>query len=81
MDGLRVIPTWWHGRERLCVRLPDGRDLAWYDTYAAVQYAIVFLRTGARAVHFGETEMPARVDDLILNAEPLERMLAGTYWS
>ncbi|MFC8424353.1 nuclease-related domain-containing protein [Streptomyces sp. NPDC057236] len=35
MDGLRVIPTWWHGRERLCVRLPDGRDLAWYDRETA----------------------------------------------
>jgi len=61
-----------------------GHELAhldWFGTYAAVQYAIVFLRTGARAVHFGETELPACVDDLILNAEPLERMLAGTYWS
>jgi aminoglycoside phosphotransferase (APT) family kinase protein len=57
------------------------RDLAWYGTYAAVQYAIVFLRTGARAVHFGEMDMPATVDDLIMNREPLERMLAGTYWS
>ena len=57
------------------------RDLAWYGTYAALQYAIVFLRTGARAVHFGETAMPAAVDDLIMNREPLERMLAGTYWS
>jgi hypothetical protein len=25
--------------------------------------------------------MPATVDDLIMNREPLERMLAGTYWS
>ena len=57
------------------------RDLAWYGTYAAVQFAIVFLRTGARSVHFGEAEMPAAVDDLILNREPLERMLAGAYWS
>ncbi|HET9608522.1 MAG TPA: phosphotransferase family protein [Acidimicrobiales bacterium] len=57
------------------------RDLAWYGTYAAVQYAIVFLRTGARSVHFGEVEMPAGVDDLVMNREPLERMLAGTYWS
>jgi aminoglycoside phosphotransferase (APT) family kinase protein len=57
------------------------RHLAWYGTYAAVQYAIVFLRTGARSVHFGETESPASVDDLIINAESLERMLAGTYWS
>src|SRR5690606_18505754 len=57
------------------------RDLAWYGTYAAVQYAIVFLRTGARSVHFGEIAVPATPDDLIMNAEPLERMLAGAYWS
>jgi aminoglycoside phosphotransferase (APT) family kinase protein len=57
------------------------RRLDWFGTFAAVQYAIVFLRTGARAVHFGEMEMPASADDLILNREPLERMLAGTYWS
>ena len=65
--------------ESLTDRAP--RDLAWYGTYAAVQYAIVFLRTGARAVHFGETIMPDEVDDLVMNREPLERMLAGTYWS
>lgn len=57
------------------------RDLDWYGTYAAVQYAIVFLRTGARAVRFGEADPPADPDDLILNREPLERMLAGAYWS
>ena len=57
------------------------RDLHWFATYAAVQYAIVFLRTGARSVHFGEVEPPASPDDLIMNRDPLERMLAGTYWS
>jgi aminoglycoside phosphotransferase (APT) family kinase protein len=57
------------------------RDLEWYGTYAAVQYAIVFLRTGARQVHVGEITMPDAVDDLIMNREPLERMLARTYWS
>ncbi|MFJ8541260.1 nuclease-related domain-containing protein [Streptomyces sp. NPDC093586] len=31
MSGLRVVPTRWHGRERLYVRLADGRDIAWYD--------------------------------------------------
>ncbi|GGV25024.1 hypothetical protein GCM10010293_22710 [Streptomyces griseoflavus] len=31
MDRLRVIPTWRHGRERIRVCLPDGRNVAWYD--------------------------------------------------
>lgn len=51
-------------------------DLTWYTTYAALQYAIVFLRTGARSVHFGEVEPPTATDDLIMNRDGLERMLA-----
>ncbi|MGC3000877.1 nuclease-related domain-containing protein [Streptomyces sp. G35A] len=35
MNGLRVIPTWRNGRERLYVCLPDGRNIAWYDPEAA----------------------------------------------
>jgi aminoglycoside phosphotransferase (APT) family kinase protein len=57
------------------------RDLEFYSAYAAVQWGIVFVRTGLRAVHFGEEQMPASVDDFIRNADSLERMLAGTYWS
>ncbi|MFB6844444.1 nuclease-related domain-containing protein [Streptomyces sp. NPDC056373] len=34
MNGLRVIPTWRHGRERLYVCHPDGRNIAWYDREA-----------------------------------------------
>ena len=64
--------------ESLTGRAP--RDLAWYGTFAAVQFGIVFLRTGARAVRFGEAPPPADPDDLLHNREPLERMLAGTYW-
>jgi aminoglycoside phosphotransferase (APT) family kinase protein len=57
------------------------RDLDFYTAYAALQYAIVFLRTGARSAHFGESVMPDDPDELIFNREPLERMLAGDYWS
>ena len=56
------------------------RDLEFYGTYAALQFAIVFLRTGHRQVHFGEIDQPADVDELIMNREPLQRMLAGAYW-
>ncbi|MFB6550642.1 nuclease-related domain-containing protein [Streptomyces sp. NPDC056405] len=35
MNGLRVIPTWRHGQERLYVCLPDGGNVAWYDREAA----------------------------------------------
>lgn len=35
MDGLRVVPTWKQGQERLYVCLTDGRNVAWYDRHAA----------------------------------------------
>src|SRR3954466_6656584 len=35
MSGLRVIPTWRHGQERLYVCLTDGRNVAWYDRESA----------------------------------------------
>ena len=35
MSGLRVVPTWRHGRERLYVCLRDGRNIAWYDREAS----------------------------------------------
>jgi aminoglycoside phosphotransferase (APT) family kinase protein len=57
------------------------RDLGFYGTYAALQYGIVFLRTGHRQVHFGEVDEPDDVDDLVMNREPLERMLTGSYWN
>ncbi|MFI7384154.1 NERD domain-containing protein [Streptomyces sp. NPDC049813] len=31
MNGLRVVPTWRHGQERLYVYGEDGRSVAWYD--------------------------------------------------
>jgi aminoglycoside phosphotransferase (APT) family kinase protein len=57
------------------------RDLEFYGIYCAVQWAIVFLRTGQRSVHFGERESPAEVDEFIMHRDSVERMLAGTYWS
>ena len=57
------------------------RDLEFYGMYCAVQWAIVFLRTGQRSVHFGERESPAGVDEFIMHRDSVERMLAGTYWS
>jgi|GEM_PF-2634965 len=35
MNGLRVIPAWRHGQERLYVSRADGRNIAWYDREAA----------------------------------------------
>ena len=51
-------------------------DLDWYLVYDAVQFGIVFLRTGARQIHFGEIERPDDIDDLLRNRPSLERLLA-----
>lgn len=56
-------------------------DLDFYLTYSAVQFGIVYLRVGRRSVHFGDREMPDDPDELLINRRPLERLLAGTYWS
>ncbi|MDQ1698113.1 MAG: hypothetical protein QOJ03_3466 [Frankiaceae bacterium] len=52
------------------------RDFAFYLTYAALQWGVVFLRTGQRQAHFGEREMPADAEELIYCRSLIERMLA-----
>jgi aminoglycoside phosphotransferase (APT) family kinase protein len=56
------------------------RDLAFYGTYAAIQWGIVFLRTGRRQAHFGEITMPENPDELMHHRESLEKMAVGQYW-
>jgi aminoglycoside phosphotransferase (APT) family kinase protein len=53
------------------------RDIDFYLTYTAIQWAIVFVLAGLRRVHFGEQAMPDNVHDLIINRGPLEQMLAA----
>jgi aminoglycoside phosphotransferase (APT) family kinase protein len=53
------------------------RHLDFYFTFAAVQWAIVFVRTGLRGVHFGTEQMPEDVDDFIRHRQAVEQMLAG----
>ena len=52
------------------------RDMGFYLTYTAIQWAIVFVLAGLRRVHFGEQPRPADIRDLIINRAPLEQMLA-----
>ncbi|WP_347565823.1 phosphotransferase family protein [Nocardioides sp. IC4_145] len=51
-------------------------DLHWYHVYNAVQWCIVFLRTGARQIHFGEIERPEDPDALMHHKPLLDRLLA-----
>lgn len=50
-------------------------DLTWYRVYAAVQWGIVFLRTGMRQVHFGEVEMPETTDQFMHHSAVFEAVL------
>ena len=51
-------------------------DLGWYLVYAAVQWGIVFIRTGQRRVHFGEADAPASTDDHLYHRGLLEGLLS-----
>jgi aminoglycoside phosphotransferase (APT) family kinase protein len=53
------------------------RDIGFYLTYTAVQWAVVFVIAGLRRVRFGEQAMPDDVRDLIINRGSLEQMLAA----
>jgi aminoglycoside phosphotransferase (APT) family kinase protein len=51
-------------------------DLRWFYVHAAVQWCCVFMRTGARRVHFGELERPDDVDGTLFYHRPLlERLI------
>jgi aminoglycoside phosphotransferase (APT) family kinase protein len=51
-------------------------DLDWYHVYNAVQWCIVFMRTGARQIHFGEIERPDDIETLMHHKALLVGLLA-----
>lgn len=53
-------------------------DLRWFYAYSAVVWACVFMRTGARRVHFGEIEKPQNVESLFYHAALLKRLIGET---
>lgn len=50
-------------------------DLRWFYVYSGVMWACVFMRTGARRVHFGETEKPDSVESLFYHAGLMKRLI------
>ncbi|BBY07591.1 phosphotransferase family protein [Mycobacterium noviomagense] len=50
-------------------------DLHWFYVYSGVMWACVFMRTGARRVHFGEVEKPDDVESLFYHASLLKRLI------
>ncbi|HLM65208.1 MAG TPA: phosphotransferase family protein [Acidimicrobiales bacterium] len=64
--------------ERLTGHSP--RALDWYGTYAALQWGIVFLRTGHRQVAHGQVAAPDAGDDLLHHRDTLARAVDGRPW-
>jgi aminoglycoside phosphotransferase (APT) family kinase protein len=54
------------------------QDLGFYELYAALRHAIVMARVTLRAIHFGEQEMPADPDELVLHRVLLREMIGAT---
>ena len=50
-------------------------DLTWFHVYNAVQWCVVFMRTGARSVHFGEIEPPDDLETLMHHKGLMESIL------
>ncbi len=50
-------------------------DLRWFYVYSAVVWCCVFMRTGARRVHFGEIAAPDDVESLFYHRSLLEKLL------
>lgn len=50
-------------------------DLTWFHVYNAVQWCIVFMRTGARQIHFGEIERPDDIETLMHHKPLMESIL------
>jgi aminoglycoside phosphotransferase (APT) family kinase protein len=50
-------------------------DLRWYHVYNAVRWCVVFMRTGARQIHFGEIERPGDIETLLHHRPLIARLL------
>lgn len=60
-------------------------DMDWYYTYAALRHGIVMARVTRRSMHFGDAPSiditdPGVTDSLVMHAQTLRDMMAGTYW-
>lgn len=52
-------------------------DLTWYHVHSAVNWAVLFMRTGARSIHFGEVERPDDIETLMFHRPLFESLLDG----
>jgi len=50
-------------------------DLKWFYVYSGVIWCCVFMRTGARRVHFGEIDRPEDIESMFYHAGLLKRLI------
>ena len=50
-------------------------DLTWFHVYNAVQWCVIFMRTGARSIHFNEIERPEDIETLMHHKGLMESIL------
>ena len=55
----------------------EPRDLDFYEAYAALRHGIVMARVTLRSVHFGEAELPADPDELVMHRSVLEGIITS----
>ena len=55
----------------------EPRDVEWYLVYAELRQALTSIRVSSRAVHFGERDAPDDPQDLIIDRDHLEAVIAG----
>ncbi|HEY7106315.1 MAG TPA: phosphotransferase family protein, partial [Acidimicrobiia bacterium] len=56
------------------------RDFEWFALWNATRYSMISLRINERNAHFTGMPVPEDMDDMIMNRDGVEGMLAGTYW-
>jgi aminoglycoside phosphotransferase (APT) family kinase protein len=56
------------------------RDLAWFEVFAALRFAIISLRLSTRSIGHGMMESTGDPNDLIMFRALVEQMLDGSYW-
>jgi len=57
------------------------QDFEFYEVFAALRFAIVSLRTSARAMAYGDMPQHDNPDDMIMHRHLIEQMLDGSFWS
>ena len=50
-------------------------DLRWFYIFSGVIWCVVFMRTGARRIHFGEIERPETVEAMFYHGALLRRLI------